>query len=155
MIVKEADFEADLARYQEALGRPWLYISGPMTGKRGERGDMGPYANPREAMFYGEYAWSCGWHPIVPHTNVLWELVVGPLDPTSPDGANGWLLYDLSLLTRCEALLRVPGPSSGADREVAVAEQLGKPVIHIEDHWKLPQASDCFRRVEGRWEQLI
>ena len=38
------------------------------------------------------------------------------------------------LLTRCDAVLRLPGESTGADQDVATARELGLPVYHrIED----------------------
>ena len=38
------------------------------------------------------------------------------------------------LLARCDAVLRLPGESTGADQDVAVARELGLPVYHrLED----------------------
>lgn len=38
------------------------------------------------------------------------------------------------LITKCDAILRIEGQSSGADNDVKVAQQLGLPVYyHIED----------------------
>ena len=34
------------------------------------------------------------------------------------------------LLQHCDAVLRLPGDSTGADQDVAIAEQLGLPVYH-------------------------
>lgn len=39
-----------------------------------------------------------------------------------------WLAIDLALIRRMDVILRLPGKSSGADREVQVAKQLGIPV---------------------------
>jgi hypothetical protein len=36
---------------------------------------------------------------------------------------------DFGWVRRCDAVLRLPGASSGADREVALAERLGLPVF--------------------------
>lgn len=41
--------------------------------------------------------------------------------------------YDLAWLERCDALLRVPGPSAGADREVAHARERGLPTFFTVD----------------------
>ena len=45
-----------------------------------------------------------------------------------------WTRYDDAWVLRCDAILRLPGESSGADQEVALAEAHGIPVFHkIED----------------------
>lgn len=49
-------------------------------------------------------------------------------------GAEPWLTMDLELVKRSDAVLRLPGDSSGADGETAHAESLGIPVFHsVED----------------------
>lgn len=44
-----------------------------------------------------------------------------------------WMAYDLRWVEKCDAVLRIPGHSPGADREVAHAEKLGIPVFFDED----------------------
>lgn len=39
-----------------------------------------------------------------------------------------WMAIDLRMLRNCHALVRLPGPSPGADREVEAAKVLGMPV---------------------------
>lgn len=39
-----------------------------------------------------------------------------------------WMAIDLRMLKHCHALVRLPGPSPGADREVEAAKVLGLPV---------------------------
>jgi hypothetical protein len=41
-----------------------------------------------------------------------------------------WLEADFVYLSRCDVLLRLSGESSGADKEVAKARELGKPVFY-------------------------
>jgi hypothetical protein len=41
-----------------------------------------------------------------------------------------WLDLDNQFLPDCDAVLRIPGDSNGADKEVALAKTLGKPVFH-------------------------
>jgi hypothetical protein len=41
-----------------------------------------------------------------------------------------WLDMDFEIIRRCDAVLRLPGESSGADAEVAHAESLGIPVFY-------------------------
>ena len=49
----------------------------------------------------------------------------GPLDPLA-----GHVMYPTAerLLQHCDAVLRLPGESTGADRDVAIARQRGIPV---------------------------
>jgi len=63
-----------------------------------------------------------GHHPFVPH---LFDLV----DPRDELGYERWMALDLDWLSRCDALVRLPGASPGADREVAAAGRLGIPVL--------------------------
>lgn len=41
-----------------------------------------------------------------------------------------WVEMDLALIPRMDVVLRLPGKSSGADGEVALAEKHGIPVAH-------------------------
>lgn len=41
-----------------------------------------------------------------------------------------WLVYDMHWIKRCDAVLRLPGRSSGADREVIFAEAHDIPVFN-------------------------
>jgi hypothetical protein len=57
--------------------------------------------------------------------------VAGPLDPLAEQ-----VMYPTAqrLLAHCDAVLRLPGNSTGADQDVAIAHQRGLPVYHrIED----------------------
>jgi len=119
--------------------RPWIYVSGPM---RGAPGDVGPWLNCRVGMDTGKRLWNAGWHPVVPMLNAFWEMSVGALTPGHDDGASGWLEFDFSYITRCDALLRLPGKSEGADREVALALAAGIPVFYMETpDAEVPQVS--------------
>lgn len=122
--------DQDLKMFTESEERrPWIYVSGPM---RGAPGDVGPWLNCRIGMDVGKKLWVAGWHPFVPMLNAFWEMSVGALTPGHSDGASGWLEFDFSAITRCDALLRLPGKSDGADREVAVALAAGIPVFYME-----------------------
>ncbi len=63
--------------------------------------------------------------PLVPHLTLLWHAV-------EPHPAEYWYEYDLHLLRRCDAVLRVAGPSKGADIETDEAASLGIPVFRDE-----------------------
>ena len=96
-----------------------VYVSGPIS-----QGNW--LINIRLAVQSGERLRRAGFVPLVPHLIALAELCGS--DATYED----WLALDLALLERCDALLRLPGPSVGADREVEHARALGLPVFFNE-----------------------
>lgn len=52
------------------------------------------------------------------------------LEEMRPRPWHEWIQMDFELIRRCDALLRLPGESKGADMEVALARQLGMPVFY-------------------------
>ncbi len=96
-----------------------IYIAGPYT-------HPDPIVNTRAAVLAGEAVLAAGAIPVVPHLSMLWHLV-------SPHDVDWWYNYDLQLLARCDALLRLPGASTGADREVVEALKQSKPVALLAD----------------------
>ncbi|MFJ9388448.1 DUF4406 domain-containing protein [Nocardioides sp. NPDC101246] len=58
---------------------------------------------------------------------VLSSAGAGPTDPLAEE-----VLYPTAerLLQRCDAVLRLPGASTGADQDVAIAESRGLPVYY-------------------------
>jgi hypothetical protein len=50
-----------------------------------------------------------------------------------PREESEWLALDIVWLKKCDIVLRLPGESSGADREVKVAKVAGIPVIYFDD----------------------
>jgi hypothetical protein len=62
----------------------------------------------------------------IPHMTLLWDLV-------SPAPVEAWYARDNHVLERCDALYRIPGPSTGADDEVAYARKLDIPVFFHDD----------------------
>lgn len=93
-----------------------VYVAGPYT-------KPDPCVNTRAAILVGEELWKAGFIPFVPHLTHLWHTV-------SPRPYQDWLDYDMHWLRVCHALLRFPGESSGADKEVAEAHRLGIPVFY-------------------------
>lgn len=93
----------------------WVYIAGPYTHDD-------PIENARKAILAAEEVQSAmPWLlPIVPHNNLIWNLV-------APHSLEHYYAYDLRILERCDALLRIPGFSPGADAEVAFAKDLDIP----------------------------
>lgn len=102
--------------------RPLVYIAGPYT-----RPD--PVSNTHRTIMAAEDLHDSGLVTcVVPHTTLLWHAIA------PHDDVEHWYEYDLAVLKRCDALLRLPGDSSGADNEVAFAEEHGVPVFHDRDH---------------------
>ena len=100
--------------------RPLIYIAGPLT--TGNQIINTNLANQAAARLM-----RAGLAPFVPHNMILCELV-------SPGPSyEEWLDLCLTYLSRCDALLRLPGESPGADREVAFARGLGIPVFTREE----------------------
>lgn len=65
--------------------------------------------------------------PVVPHMTMLLHLV-------APRPVQYWYDYDLEVMARCDAVLRVPGESTGADAEETAAYAQGLPVFYdLED----------------------
>lgn len=99
--------------------RKLIYVAGPYT-------HPDPVHNTHEAIKIGDMVWECGACPVIPHLSLTWHLV-------SPAPVEVWYERDLHLLARCEGLVRFPGASHGADKEVAFAEGKQLPVLHLND----------------------
>jgi len=93
----------------------YLYLSGPYT--------LGDTAlNVRNAIEAGDTLISEGYVPFIPHLSHFQHLIC-------PRNYEDWMSLDLQWIERCDALIRLPGESSGADREMVKADELGKPVF--------------------------
>ncbi len=66
-----------------------------------------------------------GLYPYVPHLTIGWNHYL-------PRSQEYWMELDLFWLSKCNALFRMPGESSGADQEVTEAEALAIPIFHNE-----------------------
>lgn len=94
-----------------------VYIAGPYTSNPCENTNSavriadGLYHESHEQIV-----------PIIPHLNTLWDVVI-------PHSYEFWIAYDLQIMSRCDAVLRIPGPSPGGDGEVKRAIELGIPVF--------------------------
>jgi len=110
--------------------RPWCYVAGPYTAPD-------PVENTRTALLTGDRLYAAGLLPIVPHISLLSHLV-------APHPADYWYEFDLHLLARCDMLLRLPGHSVGADREVEFAIERDIIVFRSEnallDAWESAKA---------------
>lgn len=92
-----------------------VYVAGPYTN-----GDVA--LNVRNAYEAANRLADLGFAPFVPHATYFWHMLF-------PRPYEFWLDLDNQFLPCCEAVLRLPGPSSGADKEVLLAQGLKIPVF--------------------------
>jgi hypothetical protein len=93
-----------------------VYIAGPYT-----KGDVA--VNVRNAILAADAVHALGMQPFIPHMTHFWHMLC-------PKPYEEWLAIDMVWLKCCNVVLRLPGESSGADKEVRAAEKLGIPVFH-------------------------
>lgn len=96
-----------------------IYIAGPITG--GNR--TANFAQSCSAM---SRLLTAGYAPFCPHLTML-----HPEAYTLP--YEDWMEFDFSFLSTCVALLRLPGESPGADREMTFALDHNIDIFHRED----------------------
>jgi len=113
------------------MKRAVVYVAGPIS-----KGDLA--GNVLKAHEAGMALLKAGLSPIVPHGNCFWGNKVGFVGREAcfapevlPAGTviEDWYLADLPIVRRCDAVLRLPGESTGADLEVAEAVAAGIPVF--------------------------
>ena len=101
-----------------------VYIAGPYS-----QGDVG--LNVHKALALGSTLLDAGFVPYVPHLTHFWHL-------QHPEPKAVWQEYDKHWLGLCDAVLRLPGPSEGADEEVAWAKAHNIPVFYtVTEIWTL------------------
>src|ERR1700747_1043214 len=98
---------------------PSVYISGPISKPNRKKGRYGKNIVP--AMNMWAYLCSAGFHIYCPHLSYMLSshLVKEWGDDLSHDE---WMEEDLYWLSKCDALIRLPGESPGADIEVEHAK---------------------------------
>lgn len=95
---------------------PLVYVAGPYT-------NPDPVTNTRAAVEIGlDIYRHSGVGVVIPHLSLLAHAMF-------PQALGWWYDFDLAQLAACTALLRLPGESDGADREVRAAHQLGLAVF--------------------------
>lgn len=94
----------------------FVYISAPYT-------KPDPAENTRIAIAAADPLLKLGYAPYIPHLSHFWHL-------QTPHPYEDWMELDLAWISRCDALIRLPGESPGADQEVLFAEQLGINVYY-------------------------
>lgn len=112
--------------------KPLVYISGPYTIGVTD-------GHVRKACMVWESLRDEGLcTPVCPHWSFL-QAVIWPLSHEQ------WIEYDLEILARCDAVLRLPGESKGAELECQYAQQNGIPVFLT-----LSQLNDHLRQLQYR-----
>ena len=100
--------------------RPMLYMAGPYT-------HPDPVENTHRAARAGTIVYErTEWVPFIPHLSLLWHMVT----PRDPDY---WYQLDLHQMGHCDAIVRLPGASTGADLEMEVAASLGLAVVEFDN----------------------
>lgn len=93
--------------------RALCYVAGPYA-------KPDPVENTHKAVQAAERLEASGIiTPFIPHLSLLWHAIAPHTDPEH------WYSIDLAYLSKCDILLRLPGESSGADKEVVYAEKHG------------------------------
>ena len=92
-----------------------VFISGPMSTS----GEPGP--NLHQAVVAAAILMRSGHTPFVPHLTWI-------ADAISPCSIDQWMRWDKEWLLQCEAVIRLPGDSRGADEEVRLARENEMPV---------------------------
>jgi hypothetical protein len=97
-----------------------VYVAGPYT-------KPDPVINTKAAVEAGDHLLRLGYVPFIPHLTLMWHML-------RPHEYQDWLDYDNEWVKLCNAVLRLPGESSGADGEEELARALEIPVFYsIED----------------------
>lgn len=99
-----------------------VYIAGPYS-----RPD--PDNNVWEAIHAGDRVRALGHIPFIPHLSHFWE-------KQKHHEYEFWMEYDMEWLKVCDCVLRLPGESSGADREVKWAQEHGLPILYSVEELK-------------------
>lgn len=99
-----------------------VYIAGPLG-----IGDLN--GNIRQGVDAFMVLLHAGYAPFLPHLTCYLENGQPNLLPYGTS-LEEWYEWSLSWVQPCDALLRLPGVSVGADKEAELADRLGIPVFH-------------------------
>jgi hypothetical protein len=106
-----------------------VYIGGPMTSSGSFTG------NVRDGIDAANQVLNAGHIPFLPHMTMVWELVYRR-------AYSDWMAWDLAWLAQCEAMIRLPGESAGAEIEVTFCHQHGIPVFYSVEAFLAWSSSD-------------
>lgn len=109
-----------------------VYVAGPYSTGNQAR-------NTKAAIRMGDNLADHGYAPLIPHLTHFWDMIY-------PREYEWWLKYDFEWLKCCGALIRMPGESSGADREVEFALDNGIPVYVMENEYDFGANMHAFLR---------
>lgn len=98
--------------------KPLVYLAGPITSN--------PYGCVRQATEAATLLRDAGVVCFLPQLSVIHQIV-------SPQPYEDWMTYDFDIIRHCDAVVRLPGESLGADREVVFAREIGVMV------WGFPE----------------
>lgn len=103
-----------------------VYVAGPYT-------KPDPVLNTKAAILLGHQLLDRGYAPLIPHLTHYMEAVRSrPYED--------WMQMDFEWVKAADAVLRMPGESSGADREVTLAKSLSIPVFYsleeLKNDWR-------------------
>lgn len=108
-----------------------VYIAGPLGHSMANKKVL-------KAMKAGNEVMNAGMHFYIPH--LMWYV-----NNKFPKSYEQWMAEDFFWLSKCDCLLRLPGESPGADREVEYALQHGIPVFTtVEDILKWEKSRPSF-----------
>ena len=93
-----------------------VYVAGPYTV-----GDIA--CNVAKNIRIGDKLLKLGYTPFVPLLTHFWHILY-------PNHYDVWMDYDEKWVLSCDVLLRTPGESSGADKEVKLAIAHNIPVVY-------------------------
>lgn len=96
----------------------FIYVASPYT-----KGDVA--VNVRNNLDAADKLAKAGFIPFAPLLTHFWHLLF-------PHPYEFWCDQDNAWVAKCDCLVRLPGDSSGADKEVALAESLGIPVFIVD-----------------------
>lgn len=94
-----------------------VYIASPYTKPEGKQEE-----NVLKSLEVADKLIKMGYIPFTP-------LLSHYMEQSFPQDYETWMKLDFEWLEKCDCVLRLPGDSSGADREVKRALELGIPVF--------------------------
>lgn len=93
----------------ETRGVKYVYIAGPYRNGH-------PVEVVKRSIIAANAVAAAGYFPFVPHS-MTWDWAM-----RFDHGEDSWLGYCLAWVERCDALIRLPGKSEGADHECRIAD---------------------------------
>ena len=130
--------------------RNYVYIAGPYSGRdaHGQQGYMVIEQNILNARAAMKELVNHGYGVFCPHMHSAHFEVIAP-----DVGIDYWYELDIYFLQLCRALLRLPGHSSGSDKEVSLCKELNIPVYYSVE--ELVQGFPVFRDVKSGFENIF